>query len=110
MIRRFVRCAIHNATVTGNAAVSLRLDRVLMNAAALLPFEEVEVINSATGARITTFVEAGDSGEVRVPDMRAGDRVSIVAHGLLHDGQTLNHKVKVVTCDGENRVVALTEA
>lgn len=109
MIRRFVRAAIQNATVTESASVSLRIDPVLLNAAGLLPFEEVELVNGANGARVTTFVEAGGAGEVRVPQMRAGDTVSIIAFGLLHDGQTLNHKVKVVTCDGQNRVIALTE-
>ncbi|HEX8151621.1 MAG TPA: aspartate 1-decarboxylase [Thermoanaerobaculia bacterium] len=110
MIRRFVRALIRNAVVTEGGGVSLRVDPVLLNAAGLLPFEEVELVNAAARTRVTTFVEAGGAGEVRVPGMRAGDVVSVIAYGLLHDGQTLNHKVKVVTCDGENRVIALAEA
>ena len=110
MIRRLVRSLIRNATVTGaNDAPSLRLDRVLMNAMEVRAFEEVDVINTVTGARTTTWVEEGESGEVRVPHTRTGDVVTILSLGLLHDGQTLAHKVRVVAVDAKNELVAITE-
>ena len=115
MIRRFVRAAIHNATVTEADAAPpacVRLDPILMRAAEVLPLEEVEVVNLATGRRFVTWVEEGSEGEVRVHagtehHVRRGDVVSIISHGLLHDGQTLNHKAKVITVDGKNRIVSL---
>lgn len=110
MIRRLVRSVIRNATVTAaNDAPSLRLDRVLMNAMEVRAFEEVDVINDATGARTTTWVEEGTSGEVRVPHMRKGDRVTILSLGLLHDGQTLAHKPRVVSVGPENELLSIDE-
>jgi len=117
MMRRFLRSAIHNATVTvadGELPVALRLDPLVMTAAGLLPREEVEVVVIHTGDRFTTFVEPGSVGEVRVHSasahhVRAGDVISLLAWGLLHDGQTLGHSARMVTIDAENRVISLTE-
>ena len=119
MIRSFVRSVIHNATVTSSDAAwpaSLRLDAVLLRAAEILPLEEVEVINLATGERFRTWAESAEegSGEVRVHGgikhpVRAGDTISIVVYGLLHDGQTIGHRARVVTLDVKNEVVAIVE-
>jgi aspartate 1-decarboxylase len=109
MMRRLVRAAIRNATVTESQSVTLRVDPLILTAANVLPLEEVEVVNHATGERVTTFAEAGASGEVSAPRMRAGDIVSILSWGVLHDGQTLNHTAKLVTLDASNRVVAVSE-
>lgn len=109
MMRRLVRAAIRNATVTGGEGFTLRIDPVILHAANILPLEEVEVVNQATGERTITFAEIGESGAVIAPRMRAGDLVSIVSHGIMHDGQTLAHKATIVTLDGENRVVAVSE-
>jgi aspartate 1-decarboxylase len=120
MIRSFVRSVIHNATVTHTDPswpTSLRVDAVLLRAAEILPLEEVEVINLATGDRFRTWAEAAGegNGEVHVHGglkhpVRAGDIISIVVYGLLHDGQTLAHRARVVTLDVKNEVVAITEA
>lgn len=106
------RAIIREATVThGDVRDALRIDPVLLRSAELRPFEEVEIVNLATGARLRTWVEeAGEaSGEVHAPGARTGDRISIVAYTLLHEGQTLAHKVKLVSVDTANRVVAITE-
>lgn len=119
MMRRFVRAVIENASVTTadtSGATALRVDPILMRAATLLPLEEVEIVNTATGARFTTWIEEGDegSGAVSAPagtatHIRAGDVIAIISHGILHDGQTLNHRAKVIRVDAQNRIVSLTE-
>jgi aspartate 1-decarboxylase len=108
-MRRLLRAAVRGATVTHGEALSLRIDPLLLRAANILPLEEVELVNHATGARVTTFAEeAGEgSGEVHAPRMRAGDVVSILSWGLLHDGQTLNHHANLVSVDEKNRLVAM---
>lgn len=110
-MRRLVRSAIQNATVTQGEGMTLRVDPLILRAANILPLEQVEVVHHATGERFTTFAEPATegSGEIAVPGSRAGDRVSIVSWGLLHDGQTLAHTAKLVTLDDENRVTGLTE-
>lgn len=107
MMRRLVRAAIHNATVTSGEGVAARIDPVILAAADILPLEEVEVVHHATGARFFTFAEKGADGEVRAPGVRAGDVISIVSWGLLHDGQTLAHEAKIVTLDARNGVIAI---
>ena len=109
MMRRLLRAAVRGAKVTGGEGVSLRLDPLVMAAAAILPLEEVEIVNHATGSRQRTYVEPGNSGECITPQSRAGDVVSILAWGLMHDGQTLNHTARVVTVDDRNGVVAAEE-
>jgi aspartate 1-decarboxylase len=113
MMRALLRSIIQSATVTHVDSVSLRLDPLLLRAAELLPLEQVEVVNVATGERFTTFVEAAaeGSGEVRVHGhARVGDAISILCWGFLHEGQTLVHRAKVVTVDGKNKVVSLLES
>lgn len=109
MMRRLVRAAVQNATVTHGSALTLRIDPLILRAANILPLEEVEIVNHATGERVTTFAEEAAGGEVHAPRMRAGDVISIVSWGVLHDGQTLNHTAKIVTVDGKNEVTAISE-
>ncbi|MFP5245354.1 MAG: aspartate 1-decarboxylase [Thermoanaerobaculia bacterium] len=109
MMRRLVRAAIRNATVTRGESLTLRIDPLILAAANILPLEEVEVVNHASGERVVTFAEHGENGEVSAPRMRTGDVVSILSWGTMHDGQTLAHRAKLVTLDEANRVVALVE-
>jgi aspartate 1-decarboxylase len=110
MIRSLLRSVIPSATVTRSEAIALQLDPFILHAAELLPREEVELVNLATGARLRTFVEVSveGSGEVAAP-FRAGDRIAILSFAQLHEGQTLAHKAKVVTLDEANRVIAIVE-
>lgn len=109
MMRRLVRAAIQNATVTRSEGLTLKIDPVLLRAADILPLEEVEIVHHATAQRFVTFAEEGATGEVSVPRVRAGDVISIVSWGVMHDGQTLAHKAKVVTLDEQNQIIALVE-
>lgn len=110
MMRRLVRAAIRNATITRSEGVTLRVDPLILSAANILPLEEVEIVSHATGERLTTFAEAGAPGEVCAPRMRAGDLVSVLSWGVMHDGQTLNHTAKLVTLDAANHVIAVAES
>ena len=109
MMRRLVRAAVQNATVTHGDALTLRVDSLILRAANILPLEEVEVVNHATGERFVTFAEEAGRGEVHAPRMRAGDVISVLSWGLMHDGQTLNHSAKIVTVDEKNEVTAIVE-
>jgi aspartate 1-decarboxylase len=111
MMRRLVRAAIRGATVTASEGLTLRVDPILLRAANILPLEEVEIVNHATGERFVTFAEAGveGSGTVAIARVRAGDVVSILSWGFLHDGQTLAHQARLVTVDGSNQVISISE-
>lgn len=110
-MRRFVRSLIQSATVTASGSpAALQLDPVLMRAMEVRPFEEVDVINVGSGARFSTWVEEGGSGVVACAGVRAGDRITIVSAGWLHDGQTLAHKPRVITVDASNCVLSISES
>jgi aspartate 1-decarboxylase len=60
-----LKCKLHRATVTGsdlNYEGSISIDRALMDAAGLLPFEQVDVLNINNGARFTTYVIEAPAG------------------------------------------------
>lgn len=109
-MRTLIRSLIRNATVTAIASAGLRLDAYIVRAAELLPFEEVEIVNEATGERFRTWVEEapGGGGEIAVR-ARKGDVITIAAYVALHEGQTLAHKPRLVTLDESNRVFAVAE-
>ncbi|MEO8033483.1 MAG: aspartate 1-decarboxylase [Acidobacteriota bacterium] len=113
-----LRSVIQDGRVTSSASegpVSVRLDPVLMRAAELLRFEEVEVVNVATAERWRTYVGTGAPGEIHMHTgdrhpTRSGDVVHILSWGMLHDGQTLTHHVKLVALDERNQVISLSES
>jgi len=109
MMRRLVRAVIQNATITSGEGLTLKIDPVILRAANILPLEEVEIVHYATGERVTTFAEVAGTGEIISPRGRAGDTISIISWGVMHDGQTLAHTAKIVTLGVGNVVAAIGE-
>src|ERR687884_548999 len=65
MRRTMCKSKIHRGILTGadlHYEGSLTLDRDLMEAADLLPFEKVQVVNVNNGARLETYVIEGERG------------------------------------------------
>lgn len=120
MMRTFLRCKIHRATVTeANVEYegSITIDRYLMNAAGLLPYEKVEIYNVTNGNRFETYVIEGvpGGGDICINGAaarlaNAGDKVIIACYCQLHEGQIFDHKPKLVFVDEKNRIKALKEA
>ena len=111
MIRSIVHAVIHDARVTHAGAAVLQVDAHVLNAAGILPFEEVEIVIRSSGAHLRTWIEpaAAGSGEVRMPSgVTPGEVITIVCYGMLHDGQTVDHKPRVVRLDPHNRLLAVT--
>lgn len=113
MIRRFVRGVVHDASVANvqMSSWAARIDPIILRAAEILPMEEIELVNLATGELFVTWAEPGAPGELVVHQRvaRAGERLAIVSYGLLHDGQTLGHKARKVTLGPSNEVLSITE-
>lgn len=116
-MREFLRCKIHGATVTHadlHYEGSITIDRHLMNAAGLLPYEKVEIYNVTNGNRLATYVIEGEagSGVIGLNGAAAhlvdpGDKVIIACYSWLHEGQILNHSPTLVFVDADNRVKQL---
>ncbi len=65
MQRLMLKSKIHRATLTGtdlNYQGSITLDRALMDAAELLPGEQVHVLNLNNGSRLITYVIEAEAG------------------------------------------------
>ena len=61
-MRVMLKSKIHRATVTGadvNYEGSVTLDPVLMQAADILPYEQVHVVDVNNGARLVTYAIEG---------------------------------------------------
>lgn len=116
MRRTLCKSKIHRATLTGadlHYEGSLTVDRDLMDAADLLPFEKVQVVNVNTGARLETYVIEGDrgSGTIQLNGAAArlgmpGDLVIIISYGDYEDDELDDaFTPRIVFVDTANRRV-----
>lgn len=116
-MRVMLRSKIHRATVTQadlHYVGSLTLDHDLIEAAGLLPGEQVDVVDINNGHRLTTYVIDGPSasGVVGINGAAArliapGDLVIIIAYAVLNESEALSQPPRVVFVDGANRPVSL---
>lgn len=105
---------IHRATVTAadlHYVGSLTVDADLLDAANLLPGQQVDVVDITNGARLTTYVIPGErgSGEVKINGAAAhhvhpGDLVIVIAFGMLSDADARTYTPAVVFVDEDNRI------
>ena len=114
MMRNMLKSKIHRATVT-DADVdyegSLTLDADLLEAADILPNEEVHVWNVTRGTRFRTYAIEGErrSGVVCVNGAAAhlakpGDLVIVATFTLLEDAAACKHQPKIVHVDRHNHL------
>jgi aspartate 1-decarboxylase len=112
--RSMLKSKIHRAVVT-QADVdyegSLTLDAHLLEAADILPFEEVHVWNVTRGTRLRTYAMTGEagSGVVCVNGAAAhlaqpGDVVIIATFTQLDDAAARLHRPRIVLVDPGNRI------
>lgn len=114
MRRNMCKSKIHRATVTdANLAYegSITLDPVLMEAADLLPYEHVHVVDIDNGARFETYVIEGqrDSGDVVLNGAAArlvqpGDKVIIMSYASYDQAELEGFRPRVIFVDGKNRI------
>lgn len=115
MLRPMLLGKIHRATVTDanlHYVGSVTLDADLMDAAALLPGQQVDIVDVTNGARLTTYAIAGERGTgvvcvngAAAHLVHAGDVVIIIAYGLLDDAEARERRPDVVFVDADNRIV-----
>ncbi len=116
-VQRFMlKSKIHRATLTAtnlDYEGSIAIDRNLMEAADLLPGEQVHVLNINNGERLITYViEAPPgSGTVMLNGAAArlgmkGDLVIILSYCSMDDAAARQYSPKVVRVDGQNRPLA----
>jgi aspartate 1-decarboxylase len=114
MLYKALKGKIHRATVTASTVDypgSIGVDPVLLEAAGILPYEHVLLVNITNGARVDTYVIPADtgSGEVNVLGAAAlhfspGDIVIIMNFALFTPEEMKCHKPKVVIPDENNKI------
>ena len=112
MIRTLLKSKIHRATVTeANIEYegSVTIDRDLMDAADMLPYEKVDIWNCTNGNRLSTYVIEGERGGRQICVngaaahlMKPGDLVIIASWADLPDAEASTWKAKRVFVDGQN--------
>ena len=114
MQRVFLKGKIHQATVTErnlHYEGSLTVDRELIEAAGMLPYEKVEVYNITNGNRFSTYLIEGErgSGIIAVNGAAAhlaqpGDLIIITSYAMMDDHELPEHKPKIVLLNSHNKV------
>ncbi|MGM9985292.1 MAG: aspartate 1-decarboxylase [Fibrobacter intestinalis] len=109
----FLKCKIHRATVTDanlNYEGSITIDKALMDAAGILPFEKVGVLDINNGARFDTYVIEGEaqSGTICLNGAAArmvqkGDLVIIVSYVSLTPEEAKTWKPTIVKVNAQNK-------
>jgi aspartate 1-decarboxylase len=109
---------IHRATVTEanlHYEGSLTVDMDLMDAAKMLPYQQVSVVNVNNGSRLETYLIEGKrgSGVVCLNGAaarlgHAGDIIIIIAYGILQEGELPGgYHPTVVHVDSENKIKSI---
>jgi aspartate 1-decarboxylase len=114
-MRTMLKSKIHRATVTdGNIDYegSITIDTKLMEAADMLPYEQVQVLNINNGARFSTYVIEGEPGrgDICLNGAAArlavkGDLVIILTYTDMPDEEARNYKPRIVLVDEKNQPV-----
>lgn len=115
MLRTLLYAKIHGCTLTAtnlNYVGSISIDRTLMDAAGILPYEQVQVVNVSNGERLITYAIASppNSGAIELNGAAArlgiaGDRLIVMTYGQLTPEEIMGYCPKVVLLDEKNRLL-----
>jgi len=116
MTRSMLKGKIHRATVTGadlHYEGSITIDPVLLEAAGIVPYEEVWIYNIANGERFQTYAIPGSpgAGEICLNGAAAhkaspGDLVIICAYAQVPEEEVPAWKPSLVFVDADNRIAS----
>lgn len=119
MTRAMLKSKIHRATVTGanlGYEGSITLDPLLMEAADILPYEQVHVLDVNNGSRLVTYAIEGcrGSGDVVINGAAArlvsqGDTVIIITYCDVPESEAGQHRPRLVYVDADNRIARVAQ-
>ncbi len=119
MYRCILRAKIHMARVTDcvlHYEGSIGIDEDIIEAAGILPFEQVHVCNLNNGERFVTYVIPAERGSrgftLNGPAARkaaVGDRIVIFAYSWMEEAGIPDALPRVLIMDEENRIAVVRE-
>lgn len=105
---------IHRAVVKQaelNYVGSITIDPKLMEAAGILEYEQVQIVDVENGNRFETYTIDGEPGSGMIclngaaaRQVQVGDHVIIMAYCQMDAKETADHKPKVVFVDEDNHI------
>ncbi|MGB2694127.1 MAG: aspartate 1-decarboxylase [Dehalococcoidia bacterium] len=114
-MRTMLKSKIHRARVTDanlQYEGSVTIDPELMEAADLLPFEQVQLLDIDNGARLTTYAIEGERGSRQVVVngaaahlVHTGDTIIILSYVSLSDDESRRLEPRLVYVDEANDIV-----
>lgn len=114
MIRQMLRAKLHRATITEadlNYEGSLTIDKDLLDAVGIVPFERVKVYNINNGERFDTYAIEGQrgSGVIGLNGAAArkgmvGDLIIIVTFGFYSEEEFADYHPNIALLDENNRI------
>jgi aspartate 1-decarboxylase len=115
MERKMLKSKIHRAVVTGadlHYEGSVTIDKELMEAADIIPYEAVSIWNVTNGNRFETYAIEGErgSGVICINGAAARmvapkDLVIIACFVNMNDVEAANHEPRLVFVDDQNRTI-----
>jgi aspartate 1-decarboxylase len=119
MQRTMLKSKIHRATVTDSDlhyVGSITIDLDLLEAADILEYELVAVVDVDNGARLETYTIPGQRGsrEIKVNGAAArlvhrGDTIIVISYGAYDENELTAYKPRVVHVNRGNEIVSVDE-
>jgi aspartate 1-decarboxylase len=114
MLLTLLKAKLHRATVTRadlHYEGSISIDADLLDAAGILPHEQVDVLDIDNGARFTTYAIAAERGSrtfgvngAAARLVQPGDKIIVIAYGQLDAAEARNYQPTVVLLDDDNAI------
>jgi aspartate 1-decarboxylase len=113
-MRIMLKSKIHRATVTDcNVGYegSIAVDRTLLEAADILPYEQVHVLDVNNGNRLVTYAIEGEPGEICLNGaaarlVRKGDIVIILSYCHAGEDELKGFHPRLVYVDSKNAITS----
>lgn len=120
MQRTMCKSKIHRATVTDanlNYVGSITIDEDLMDAADLLPYEQVQIVNNNNGARFETYTIKGKRGTGTIclngaaaRLVQPGDIIIIISYVQVAKNDARNFKPRILLVNEKNQITAIKDS
>lgn len=114
MLLTMLKAKIHRATVTEanlNYTGSITIDIDLMKESGILLHEKVQIVDIDNGNRFETYVIEGEAGSgviclngAAARLVLPGDKVIIMAYGIMTEEEAKNYQPKVFLIDENNKI------
>lgn len=118
MTIQMLKGKIHRATVVQaelDYVGSITVDEDLLDAAGILEYEKVQIVDVNNGSRFETYTIAGKRGSGMIclngaaaRCVSTGDKIILMAYADVTEEEAKHHKPQVVFVDDDNKIARIT--